>query len=96
MDMYYSRGVYNVKCKGGQDTINWAQLCGQVDNKSCDRLKQMPIPKPDQKKITETASWKNKGLSNRAIGRVMKRDERQIRRWVAYARAQDLLISADK
>lgn len=56
----------------------------------------MPIPKPDQKKIEETAEWHNKGLSNRAIGRVMKKDERQVRRWMNYAKTQGLVAGADK
>ena len=54
-------------------------------------LKQMPRNKPDQKMIEYVADYKRNGLKNREIGRILKRDEKQIRRWVAHAKTQKLI-----
>ena len=51
----------------------------------------MPTPRPDQKMIEKVAFYKNKDVKNKAIARILQKDPKQIRRWVAYAKAQDLI-----
>lgn len=65
-----------------KDTNLWITFVDIIFEKNI--IKHMPKPQPDIKMIKKVKILRNKGLSYRAIGKLLDKDHKSIWRWNKY------------